>query len=326
MNPRDLLSSGGIGIVYFYALLCGVVFLLQWFPFTGIFLMILGGPIWIGALVHVMMAHLTIGALSRRLEFAWLALPIAYYAGGGAMHLKSVQEAQALAAQIETANAEQSLPVAQPFSYFSENFETLNLLEMYRAASAFTKGNGANGKQEYIEYYYAKNEECDTASRGYYSNERFTNPFAFRPHLFYYVNDPSKTRQCLLQKSVYEASPIYEIKSWLDRDLRTTVLLRPYVIAWQARDTRTNANITVRVGSITTLPLAQTIVAGCGLNSSKPAWECGSSLLYSSQTISVGVKKRADGGNPFIPTRDPDTWEVTALGRALGLTPREPSD
>lgn len=322
MNPIKLLGFGGAGIVLFYAILCGASFLLQAFPVTGVFLMMGGAPLWIGVLVHVMMAHLTIGALTRRIAAAWLAAPLAYYIGGYAMHWKSVEEARALAARIESANAEQSLAVDQPFTYRSTNFETLDLLEMYRVASAYS--NAGRG-QEYTEYYYAKDEECALANRGYFHAKRF-EPSAFRPDLFYYVADAGKTRQCLLQKSVLEPNPAYEIKSWLDRDLHATLLLRPYVIAWQARDLRNDASVIVRVGSISTLPPVQTVVAGCALNSGKPAWECSTSLIYNSGAISVGVKKRTDGGNQFIPTRDPDTWDVTALARALGLTAREPTD
>jgi hypothetical protein len=325
VNPFNLFRSGGGGIVAFYAMLCCVVFLLQWFPATGIVLMFLLAPFWIGALVHIMMAHLTLMAMARSIAPVWLGLPLAYYLGGAALHWQSVQAAQALAAQIENANAKQSLPVQQPFSYRSDRFETLALLEMYRVASAFSNGGKANGQQEYVKYYYAKDTQCELASRGY-SYEKRSEPFRFRPDLFYYVHG-NKTRQCLLQQSVTEKPDLtYEINSWLDRDLPATFLLRAYVIAWQARDLRTDTSVTVRVGSIVTLPWIQTIAAGCALDDGKPAWECFGSLINSSNEISVGVKKRTDHGNPFTPIRDPDTWQVTALARALGLSPRDPND
>ncbi len=78
MNPLHLLRSGGLGIAAFYAILCGALFLLQWFPATGIFLMFLGGPIWIGALGHIMIAHLTLSVVARSIASVWFAAPLAY--------------------------------------------------------------------------------------------------------------------------------------------------------------------------------------------------------------------------------------------------------
>ena len=195
-----------------------------------------------------MMAHLTLSALARSIAWVCLAAPLAYYAGGAALHWRSVQEASALAAQLESANAKQSLLVDQPFTYRSANFETLKSSgNVSSFAAAFADAGRGRGGPEYVQYYHAKDAECALANRGYFFEKRF-EPFAFRPDLFFYVH-PKSTRQCLLQRTVAEKpDPTYEVRSWLDRDLPDTLLLRPYVIAWKASNLRTGATATVRVG------------------------------------------------------------------------------
>lgn len=72
-----------------YALFAAAIFLLQWFPVTGVFLMFAFGIFWIGVIVHVFMVHITvlsfIGALPRLI----LILPGTFYAAGLAVGLYS---------------------------------------------------------------------------------------------------------------------------------------------------------------------------------------------------------------------------------------------
>jgi hypothetical protein len=316
----------GVGIIAFYCAIAAVAFLLQWFPISGIFLMIFGGLLIIGALVHIMLLHLALAAITGLIGRAWLALPIAYYAGGYYLHLLSVQEVTTTAAAIETANKEQAFRADRPFTYLSTGVESLELLQRFKIDAAYSREASQDGR-EYGAYSYAKGADCDKGSAGFYYANRYTQPFLWRRDLFPSYTGADKTRQCILLQTVKEADPGYEIRDALDRDKPAPLLYRQFIVKWTALDARTNKVVaTVKVGSMTPLPMVQFIVAGCWLNDGAPSWDCGASFMWGSDMIAVGYKKRTDHGNPFTPVVDVETSQAAALGHALGLEPRSPTD
>jgi hypothetical protein len=302
------------------------VLTLQLFPIPGIYMMMIGGPLIIGMLMHLLMLHLGVAALLGSIGREWLALPFAYYAGGFALYLESGREASSLAAAINKANAAQVVSVQSPFTYLAHGVPALELLKRFRIDGAFIRGS-IRGKTEYSSYYYAHGDECEAASKGFYFERRFSSPFRFDPDLFPSYSGADKTRQCILLKSVETADPDFEIKDELDRSIPANVLLRQFIVSWKALDIRSNQVVaSVQVGSVVPLPAIQTIIVGCGLNSGRASWDCGTSLMSGSDLVAIGFKKRTDGGNPFVPTGDPDTSNAAALGHALGLAPRLPTD
>jgi hypothetical protein len=73
-----------------YALAAAAIFVLQALPFpVGGLLMILGGILWIGVLVHGFMIHITIMSMSGAIPRLILLLPGAFYGAGLAMGLAS---------------------------------------------------------------------------------------------------------------------------------------------------------------------------------------------------------------------------------------------
>jgi hypothetical protein len=100
--------------------------------------------------------------------------------------------------------------------------------------------------------------------------------------------------------------------------------------AFEVIDERDNQMLgTIELATFTPFPVVPSIVAGCALNSAAPKWQCVSGLSKSGTSIAAGYKKRADDDpqkNPFIPSVDAETWDVTQLARALGLEPRQPTD
>jgi hypothetical protein len=317
------MMRGGAGIVAAYGLIAAVVLLLQWLPLTGNILIFVGGPLIIGALVHFILLHLGFAATTGAIARAWLALPFAYYAGGYALHVLSVREAEAAAAAIEKANAEQTYHADKPFAYLFTGLESLELLRRFKIDAAYSKEPSQSGP-EYGAYSYAKASDCEKGSAGYHYANRYAQPFLWRSDLFPSYAGAGKTRQCILLQTVKEASPGYEIE--LDRDMPAPLLYHQDILKWTALDAKANKVVaTVEVGSMTPLPIVQFIIAQCR-PSSALSGSCEASLMWSSRMIAFGYKKRTDDGNPFIPVVEAETSEAAALGHALGLEPRSPTD
>jgi len=319
------LFTSGSGILLFYALVCGGIYLLQAFPATGVILMFFGAMLWIGIAIHVAMAHLAIASLTKIISRAWLAVPIVYYVGGYALHLVSVRQVQEKIGEIERANAAVVIKVEQPFSFVSEGSpDTFELLERYRADRSFIL-QGSGTQAAVTARYYAKGEACDSANTVWFYEKR-REPFLMRRDLFASYKGGDKTRQCILSQDGLAGDWRYRIKGEYINE-REAALYRHFGSRWTVSDDRTGAKlVSVEVGGFNPLPPIQTVFAGCALNSGAARWDCAAGLMREGAFIPVGFKKRTDGGNNFIPTNDPDTWEITVLARALSLDLRQPTD
>ena len=169
----------------------------------------------------------------------------------------------------------------------------------------------------------------DNALQGYYA-ERRNEPWAFRKDIFYYY--PGKrTRQCILSQDGLPAEWRYRITArYTYAEDQETSLFTRRGTAFEIFDERDKRSLgTIVVATFTPFAAVPWIIAGCGLNSGAAKWQCGFSLTKGVSYITAGAKVRAADDpqkNPFIPSLDSETWEVTQLARALGLEPRQPTD
>jgi hypothetical protein len=319
------LQQSGLRLLVAYLLLALVIFALQLPPFPGIFLMVLAAPLWIGFLAHVAMAHFACLAIRGTISKAWLALPLGFYAGGYAVHLASIHAAEAEAAAINAHNTAVRLTVDQPFRYLRDgSADSFPLIEHYRVDRSFLRqGN------EITTTYYAHGADCDNALQGYYYQRRH-EPWAFRKDIFYYYHG-NKTRQCILSQDGLPAEWHYRITAnyTYTKDHASSLFTRRGK-AFEIFDERDKRILgTIEVATFTPFPVVPWIVAGCGLNSGAAKWQCGWNLTKGGTSIAAGYKPRAADDpqtNPFTPSLDAETWEVTQLARALGLEPRQPTD
>lgn len=88
-------------------MLTGAIFLLQLFPYTGIFLMFVLAMFWSVVTINLGFLSLLIEVPSRGLSKAWLALPIAWFGGYAGLAYLSHQLAAILDQELRTANAAQ---------------------------------------------------------------------------------------------------------------------------------------------------------------------------------------------------------------------------
>jgi hypothetical protein len=323
----------GWSLVLGFLAVSATIYLLQLFPFTGIFLMLFGASLWIGALTHLLMLALTIVALTGDVARWWISLPILYYGGGYALHLTSIHLATNESAAIEKANAAQSAHVETPFTYTAADFGALELLERFQAP--LEQSGQTKYRYQSVQYSvvyrteYHSGEACGSPAMP--SADPFA-PWLFRNDLFPSEKPADKTRQCLVRQMIDVGAaptekPHYLVREVAERSRTPSFLLVSYLKRWTATDLRTNQMIAEVVeGDLYPLPAVQFIIAGCALDSGTPAWRCGAGLMRGSESIAIGYKKRTDSGNPFTPVSDPETSRIYALGKALGLTPRTPTD
>ena len=319
-------QRSGPGLLLAYLLAGAAIYAIQLYPIPGIILMALAAPLWIGLLVHMAMLHFAWLAIRGPISMAWLALPIGFYAGGIALHLVSVRAAEAEAHAIDVRNAAVRLTVDQPFRYLREgNADSFALIEHYRVDRAFLR----QGKGTITATYYARGADCDNALQGFYYQRRF-EPWALRKDIFYNYHG-QKTRQCVLSQDGISADWRYRIKAsyTYDKDRASWMFTRRGKVFEVFDDSENQLLGAIEVATFTPFPLVPWIVAGCFLDDGASKWRCSWGLTKSGRMIAAGYRLRAADDpekNPFTPSADPQTWEITQLARALGLDQRQPMD
>jgi hypothetical protein len=312
-----LLHSGFLILLAYGAAIVGVC-ALQLVPYLGWIVLAMLGPLWVGLLVHLMMLTLAGSAVAGYIFRAWLVVPLAYYAGGYALHEVSLNRARDMAIAIEQAAQKATIKVDQPFAFLNKAGNGgLQLLKHYRVDRAFV--GSASGP--ITSWYFARGEACiegirngRTAARGQPS---------LLEDLFHGNHDRDKTRQCLLSQSGLPATWRYRIES---RYLTggDTINAR-FGSVYEVIDQTTDAPLlTVETGTIGTLPPVQTIILICSLYSGPLT--CHFELQRDEAMIPIGYKLPPPNYSNFADLDDPETWEIGILARALSLEPRTRSD
>lgn len=311
---------GGLRIVVGYVITCGVVFLLQLFPYSGIFLMMLAASAWIGVIINVGMIHLAIAAASGLVSRTWLLLPAVFYIGGVALHYSAVGEVAAEIRSIEAANAAAATKAEPPLSFLIKGGPFIELLESYRIdRMVLPLGNRSDSPATI--YYYARGDECDSANKGWYYDKR-AEPFLMRRDLFPAYKGADKTRQCILSKEARLPSDVhYRLETQgISYD---TELVKRFGTQWTVTDAKTNAPVvTVRSAEYTVITLIPMPLAGCGLIDSPPAWKCVAGMMKESTYTGAGYKQ--DNARLLYPPLE--MRPISVLGTALALEPRQPTD
>jgi hypothetical protein len=312
----------GFGIVLAYLFVGGAIYLLQLFPYTGIVVMFLGAFLWIGLLVHLAMAHLAIAALFGTIPRVWLAAPIVFYGGGFALHLLSVRLVDDEAAAIETANAASAIKAEPPLSFLAVS-DSLDLLRRYRIDRIVIR-EGSRPADAFTAQSYARGEECDHA-HNVYSQEHPREPRLLISDLFPSYKGEGKSRQCIVSRSGVFADWRYRIS--VEHEPNGSLLFERFVRKWTVVDDLTDMTLlSVKAGAFKTLRPIPMFYAGCGLNSGAARWDCGAGVMHTSLVVAAGYKPRISRGVRLSEASDPDTWEISALARALSLELRQPTD
>ncbi|MEO7366084.1 MAG: hypothetical protein ABIW03_07175, partial [Sphingomicrobium sp.] len=275
-----------------------VVYLLQRFPITGIFLMIVGAAFWSVILINLGIVGIGLEALVGRVSRLWLIVPLAYFGGYYLLFAKDQATLAALRAAYARDNAGQSLP-------FDPARQDL-LLE---------KGEGDShpGAFEFVQHFGLKRVFESSGRVHFMGNSaacallrskdiyRSAGVYSFG---FFGEGKVGKRRMVGAYCSIYAPGepdkPVLrvisnEVKSKSGMGVRTQTL--------RLRDEASGRAIEVKTGTASPLKRFPMLAMGCGLNSGAPSWDCFIGFLR-------------DGFTPLTPD-NPSGNAIVA--KALGL-------
>ena len=291
-------------------LLTGIVFLLQLFPYTGVFLMMLAAPFWSVLLINlgfVLMARDS----WRRTQSKWLLVfPVIWFGGYFCVAAASHWQAYRFNVAIASANEDKLISfdpakrdiLIEPDRKDSSNGSALTpdtMIESFGLSRAYQVTDASQNK---IQGYSLNGMPCPGQmgagvsgntvwqklhDGGYGTGSRMT--FAQNLCLFISTTRPDK--------------PIIRIRPQPQTE---SAGLANYVSQNVAITTPDNRTVVLRSGWAIPLSWFPQPVMGCWLNSGAPAWQCDAAFIR---------EKLYDPKRDLTPNGADDV-----VGRALGLT------
>ncbi len=296
----------GLPVSLWFFAVTAIVYLLQRFPFTGVFLMIVGAAFWSVVLINLGMAGIVLEAVTRRVSLLWLLLPVLYLGG---FYLAWAHDQKMLArVSVDTArfNAGKSLafdPERQDLVIGrSEDGLGLGVAEFLRD-HGLARVFDDNGRVHLI----GTGETCKfLADKPGLRSAGIHSQWITRPGPRRYR--PSSTGFCIIAMPGTPDKPVVRVtERQIKPDYgRLPVVLREYV----ATDEASRGTVAVRTGRASPLRRFPGPVLGCALNSGAPSWECFAGFLRKTATPVLPDMPQYGGGAPV-------------LARMLGLEPNE---
>jgi hypothetical protein len=196
-------------------------------------------------------------------------------------------------------------------------------MERYRVDRSFLRQSNGTITTS----YYARGADCDNALRNS-SVQRSNQPSVINRDIFYNYPAP-RSRQCILSQDGLPAEWRYRITAdYIFEDDRYATLFKRYGKRFEIFDDQNKRLLgTIEVVSFVPISAVPWIVAGCNPGSSGA--NCIWYLVKYGTPILAGLKARAASDpqkNQYVPSRDPETWEITPFAKALGLELRQPTD
>jgi len=303
--------------------LTAIIFLLQWFPFTGIFLMLVMAPLWSVVTVNLGFLSLGLEAALGRISRLWLLAPVAWFGGYAILAEQSEQAVTALDAEVRAANAAVKVafdPAQQALVFVNGGSEgnAQRLLLPYRVPVAYTRMGDArrkprpNAVPERDDAYTAYRIGAATVCTRIASDKRFGAARVYGSTVSSQATgDRDRDRSAPRDACAYHL-PEAPVLPAITVDIKTKsepswlLALRRSTITVTEPNGRTS---TVTSGHAAPLMRWPMPVMGCALNSGKPAWECSAGFFRQ--------KPRGIGGEGSYGAAD-----VAVIAGALGLAQR----
>jgi hypothetical protein len=284
--------------------ICAGSIVAQWFPPTGVVLMLLLAPAWslvlLNATLVLMIMDVRRGAAPR-----WLiAVPIAAYLINFIAFGISGWQALSLKSEIEARNASQHLAFDPAHdAILADRSTSASLVALYHLPVA-----------------YAPKAATDPGLGHYYDLRPVLKPTANQPCSLSdgrgaqllppaTINGVVVTNLCVASRPVDTTAPMITVTTrhtTLDRGLTQASLTE---MTLHAPDGRTATYAYGWTSVLSPIPLP---FIGCALNDAANSWQCGAQLIR--LPITVGPEKMGLVGGGEV--------EAGAMGAMLGLTPR----
>jgi len=282
--------------------LTALIYLLQWIPFTGIFLMLLAAPFWSVITVNAGFVFLGVEALVRPGYRLWLVAPALYFGGYATYAHLSHQEFARMDADLRAFNAGKSVAFdprandllleekSQGLSSGALSFvRNYNLDVVYVASRNFDTAR-------HLSYRLATKKVCDEIRKDADASAAFvrTSGLHFNGRLSKTICSVSGPEDPVRQIVSVSTTRVKE-NGWLLPATVDTIKLR----GADGRETE------LKTGYAAPLPALPMPVMGCALNSGAPSWDC---FLGFSRLRQQGLGATGSYGTAIIPV------VATALG------------
>lgn len=279
-----------------------VVFLLQWFPLTGIFLMFLLAMGWSIVLVNLGFIGIGLEVIVGRVNPAWLILPVFYFGGYYVAYAADQATLAALRATYASQNEGQTIP-------FDQTKQDLLFVpgkgDFHPGPADMVRRFGLKRAFAGTVVHFIGNKEALDLLRG---NEVLRSAGVYSSGFF---TEGGHSRRLVKDYGQIHAPgqpsrPVVEVHS---DEVSSVKLLLPVRTQEIRIEDATGRKIELRGGAASPLRPFPMPIIGCGLNSGAPSWDCGASFLRSRASISAPGKSFSDG--------------AALIATALGLRPND---
>jgi len=295
MFNRFSLPRGWPKSMWFF-IATAVVFLLQLIPYTGVFLMIVGGPFWSVILINLGMIGIVLEVITFRVFFLWLSIPLLYFGG---YHLAYTKDQRALAQVSRDAvafNKDKALPFdpARQDMVLEDPRDGLGIgaggfVEKYGLARAFDSHGRVFliGSRETCQFIRDKPVFLSAGIQAR-SIQRPTKDFFRRQHTGFCTiimpGKPDKPTVRIIDRAIE------------GRQHGLPVVLRQFRIRDDARGVSTAVR-SGRAGPLKRIPMP---AMGCALNSGAPSWDCFAGFMRDDFTQVLPGMPRYASGAPIV--------------------------
>ena len=262
-----------------------IIFVLQWIPFTGVFLMLLLAPLWSVVTINAGFVSLAIEAATGHTSRLWLLAPLAWFVGYALAVQLSESDYQKLDAEIRVTNARHKIAFdpARSTIAVKQNADDLGeapqrLVQDYRLSVAYSDDSSYEQKRRpnelprldpaYRAYRIAGADTCTRLGK----DARLRDARAYG----YFIQEGRRSRSsaaglCSYSLPEEPTLPVTRIEAKGER--LKTFLLEGKVV----RITITGPDghrTELRSGQAAPLRWFPMPAMGCALNSGRPSWDC----------------------------------------------------
>jgi hypothetical protein len=278
--PLMFKTVSGIALI-----VIAIMLALQAFPVPGIYLMMLGGPIWTGLMVHVLLLALAIEGWVRRIPRAFIAIPLIAYGSYYALYIYQTIDMATVSAGLRKSNSGKILD-------FNADIHSLvtpaaQALVSSHAIVVAYEANANFQPEQHRSFRLVRRDQCNLARD---SLHRIQTSGVF-------FDNKVLDKVCML--SVPESPPqkVVSVVKIGDEE----VWKRKRGISEQTHQLMIDGKIVgnYKTASVWRLPLFPGLAIGCGLISSAPAWKCAADFMRSHTLLDAvpdGIdRERFDG-------------------------------
>lgn len=276
MRIQDLPMLTGLPWSLWFFIFTAIVFLLQLFPLTGIFLMFVLAPLWSVILINLGMAGIGLEALVGRVSRVWLVLPLLWFGGYYLAYANDQRLLARLKAETVRFNAGKMMPFDPAtqdllFEKGKGDFHpsAFSLIQFYGLRRAFDAEGGR--------VHFLGDAAACAALRG---NDVFRSANVYA--MGFHTAGPIGKRRpvkgfCGIQAPGTPDRPVVRVVSEtiLSRSSWMPVRTEELTI----RDDRTGREVALRTGIAAPLKRWPMLAIGCTLNSGAPSWNCSAGFL-----------------------------------------------